>query len=119
MMMPTNSISRKSVKKTTPKSLFASLSISLHFNLGHQAGHLFGYLTIIFYYIAKARPALISYRGMIDSYRFWKGGESLLSFGQGRKVRTPQGAMPRNLCLEQGIHAGGRLKTSDGQCHRK
>jgi len=34
--------------------------------------------------------------------------------GWGRKVRTPQGAMPRNPDLEPGIHAGGRIKSSDG-----
>jgi hypothetical protein len=43
--------------------------------------------------------------------------------GRGRKVRTPEGAMPRNFapapCVKTKIYAGGRRKPSDGQCHRK
>ena len=49
---------------------------------------------------------------------FWKGGESLPSrfAGRGRKVRTPKGAMPRNLVAavydrrQTKIHAGGKSR---------
>src|SRR5437764_3004336 len=59
---------------------------------------------------------LISSQNCVLYFRFWKGGESLpfRKTEWGRKVRTPQGAMPRNL---QGaerhgceIYAGGGPK---------